>query len=94
MSTITIRRSDVDDVAALHDLAALDSRHAPSAPVLLAEVDGSLRAAVSLRDGALVADPFVDTRSITPLLITRAEQLLGDGAVRRRGLTLRRVAAA
>jgi hypothetical protein len=94
MSTITIRRGDVDDVAALHDLAALDSRHAPSGPVLVAEVDGSIRAAVSLRDGDIVADPFTDTRSVTPLLITRAEQLLGEGAVRRRGLILRRAAAA
>jgi hypothetical protein len=94
MSTITIRRSDVDDVAALHDLAALDSRHAPADPVLLAEVDGNLRAAVSLRDGALVAEPFTDTRTITPLLITRAEQLLGEGRVRRHGIMPRRVAAA
>ena len=73
--TITIRHSDSADITALRDLAALDSHRAPAAPVLLAEVDGDLEAAISLADGAVVADPFKDTRTVRSLLITRAEQL-------------------
>ena len=72
---ITIRRSDADDVAALEQLAALDSRHVPAAPVLVAEVDGELRAAVSLVADDVVADPFADTRGVRSLLLTRAAQL-------------------
>jgi hypothetical protein len=48
---ITIRLATPDDQLALYRLAALDS--APSLPtgrVLLAEVDGDLRAALSLDD--------------------------------------------
>jgi hypothetical protein len=72
---ITIRRSASDDAHALEQLAALDSRHVPSAPVLVAEVDGELRAAVSLSDSAVVADPFVDTSNVRSLLLTRVAQL-------------------
>src|SRR4051795_1872986 len=37
--------------------AVLASRRAPDGPLLLAEEDGVLRAALSLRTGAVVADP-------------------------------------
>jgi hypothetical protein len=73
-SAITIRHADASDAGALEDLAALDSRHTPAAPVLVAEVDGVLQAAVSLRDDAVVADPFTDTREVRSLLVTRARQ--------------------
>ena len=73
--TITIRPSDSADTTALRDLAALDSHHAPAEPVLVAEVDGDLQAAVSLADGEVVADPFVDTTTVRSLLLTRAAQL-------------------
>ena len=73
--TITLRPSENSDTSALRDLAALDSQHTPAEPVLLAEVDGELQAAISLEDGAVVADPFADTRTARMLLVTRAGQL-------------------
>ena len=84
LAEITIRRAGAGDAAAVERLAALDSQHAPSQPVLLADVDGDLRAAVSLRDGTVIADPFVDTRTVKSLLLTRAAQLRGDHVRRSR----------
>lgn len=65
---ITIRRATVDDDAAVRRVAELDSSQVPAAPLLLAEVDGEVRAAVSLADGAFVADPFHYTAAIVELL--------------------------
>ena len=83
-SPIIIRRGHPDDADALERLAALDSSGAPAEPVLLAEANGAVRAAISLHDGALVADPFFDTGAIKPLLRMRAAQLRGDGTRGRR----------
>jgi hypothetical protein len=49
----------------------------PSAAVLVAEADGQLRAALSLRDGATIADPFHPTAATAELLTARAAQLCG-----------------
>jgi hypothetical protein len=59
--SITLRRACAADQPAIMRLAALDSAPVPCAPLLLAEVDGELRAAVSLADGAEIADPFLPT---------------------------------
>ncbi len=70
---ITIRLATPDDQLLLYRLAALDS--APSLPagrLLLAEVDGELRAALSLDDGSVIADPFHFTLHIVELLRTHA----------------------
>jgi len=70
---ITIRLATPDDQLALCRLAALDS--APSLPagrLLLAELDGELRAALSLDDGTAIADPFHYTGHIVELLRTHA----------------------
>ena len=69
---ITIRLAYADDFTALGRLAALDSAPIPPRPVLLAEVDGELRAALSLRDGSAVADPFHLTNDLVALLRARA----------------------
>ncbi len=79
-SSITIRIAVADDETALVNLAALDSAGVPEAPVLLAEVDGQLRAALSVPDGTVVADPFFLTEDLITLL--RARSL--PGARRRR----------
>ena len=84
---ITIRRGHASDAAAIARVAGLDSSRTPAPPVLLAEVDGDLRAAVSLLDGAVVADPFADTRTVRSLLLTRAAQLRGERS-RRFGLPI------
>jgi hypothetical protein len=73
-----------DDERSLHRLAALDSTPAvPSPPLLVAEVEGELKAAVSLSDGSAIADPFYPSAELVALLRTHADQA---GA---RGLTLR-----
>ncbi len=79
-SSITIRMAVADDDVALVRLAALDSADVPEGPVLLAEVDGQLRAALSVSDGAVVADPFLLTQDLITLLRARAL----SGASRRR----------
>jgi hypothetical protein len=64
-----------DDLARL---AQLDSSSVPATPMLVVEVDGQLRAALSLRDGAAIADPFHRTAPLLALLTARAEQLLTE----------------
>jgi hypothetical protein len=76
---LTIRRGRADDAAALERLAALDSHSVPAEPVLMAEADGVLRAAVSLHDGGHVADPFFRTADIEAVLLERAAQLRDGG---------------
>jgi hypothetical protein len=70
---IVLRLADPGDQGALLRLAALDSSRPPSPPVLVAEADGVLRAAVSLRDGAAIADPFYRSARLVTLLRTHAE---------------------
>jgi hypothetical protein len=72
-ASITIRPAYADDSAALLRLAALDSaEEAPPMPLLVAGVDGELQAALSLRDGSVIADPFRPTLHLLALLRTRA----------------------
>lgn len=56
------------DHAALAELAALESRALPPGPHLLAEQDGTVAAALSLRTGDVVADPFRRTAELCALL--------------------------
>jgi hypothetical protein len=65
---ITIRPDHPDDGAAIARLAALDSAAVPPSPFLLAEVDGELRAALSLANGRAIADPFHLSLYLTALL--------------------------
>jgi hypothetical protein len=68
-STITIRPAYADDESPLAQLAALDGAiGVPARPLLLAEVDGKLRVALSLLDGSAIADPFFPTADLTALL--------------------------
>ena len=72
---IIIRGARPTDAAALERLAALDSRHVPSGELLVAESDGELRAALSVEDGAYIADPFQRTAGLIALLDMRAAGL-------------------
>jgi hypothetical protein len=72
---VTLRPGFPDDAEALTRLAQLDSAPPLVPPVLLAECDGRLRAAVSLADGATITDPFYPSAPVVELLRTRAEQL-------------------
>lgn len=72
---VTIRFADSLDGCGLAALAALDSAELVQLPALVAEVEGELRAALSLVDAAVIADPFRPTLELVELLRTRAEQL-------------------
>jgi hypothetical protein len=82
LSSITIRPGYADDERALNRLAALDSASVPPAPLVLAEVDGHLSAALSLRDGSVIADPFRPTADLVALLRAHVEAV--TSAPRRR----------
>src|SRR5215208_3796806 len=68
---LTIRPARDVDEAALRRLAALDSTIPLRGDVLLAEEDGEMRAALSLADGRVVADPFRLTSGIVAALRAR-----------------------
>jgi hypothetical protein len=89
---VVIRAATPADAAALVRLGALDGNRsagelladaAADHGVLVAEVDGSLEAAVALDGGLALADPFRPTALDLQLLSIRARQLGGD--VPRRG---------
>jgi hypothetical protein len=81
-SPVTLRFAFPEDSEALAWLAALDSSEPPALPVLLAELGGELRAALSLADGAVLADPFHPTVALIQLLRARALQLEGTPRAR------------
>jgi hypothetical protein len=70
--SITIRPAYADDERALRRLATLDSAQLPAMPLLIAEVDGEPRAALSLRDGTSIANPFFPTVHLVDLLALHA----------------------
>jgi hypothetical protein len=80
----TIRRAWPDDAAALRRLAELDAGAVPAAPALLALAGGELHAAVSLRDGAAISDPFRPSVAALELLRIRAGQLTATRPAPRR----------
>ena len=69
---LTIRPATAADAGALRRLAALDSSAAPAEPVLVAEIDGELHAAVSVAAGDVVADPFRRTAGTVAVLRVHA----------------------
>jgi hypothetical protein len=88
---ITIRAGRPDDACALVRLAELDCAELPPEPLLVAEIDGVLRAALSRRSGAAIADPFQPTAAAVELLRIRAAQLAGSSRSRSRRLFMRLV---
>jgi hypothetical protein len=88
---ITIRMARPADERALTNLSELDSSRRPEGSVLVAEVNGSLWAAVSLDDRRAVADPFRPSAEVLTLLHERAHQMRSHaprriGAAGRHGL--------
>jgi len=91
MQAVTIRQADQRDRAGVARLAALDSTPPPEGRVLLAFVDGDLRAALDLETCSELADPFHHTRKLTELLRMRAAQAYArEVAEERSGIGLRR----
>jgi hypothetical protein len=88
-ASITIRPAYADDHAALLRLAALDSTELPAGPLLLAEVDGELRAALSPASGVSIADPFFPTLHLVTLLRAHAGETAHPAKSRQRSYRLR-----
>lgn len=65
---ITIRQATSADAFALRRLAALDDAPALRGDALIAEQAGELRAAISLEDGRVVANPFAPTAELVEML--------------------------
>jgi hypothetical protein len=80
--SVTLRFCSAGDEKSLARLAALNRAEPPEQPVLLAEIDGQLLAALALSEGTVVADPFHPTVDLIDLLRARARQLNGDGRIR------------
>jgi hypothetical protein len=74
---ITLRCAVARDDSELSRLAALDSAAPLAPPVLVADLEGQLLAAISLADGAVVANPFQPTVALVELLRARERQLRG-----------------
>jgi hypothetical protein len=75
MLNVTVRRARPADESGLARLAALDSAKPPRGPILVAEVDSRLLAALPLGAGRPIADPFEPTAEIVALLELRKRQL-------------------
>lgn len=97
-ATVTLRVVACNTDRAIARLAALDSvEHLPQEPLLVAEVDGQPRAALSLVDGTVVADPFHLTAGLVSMLKIRAEmssRQANDAATRVRPRRVGRLRAA
>jgi hypothetical protein len=71
--SVVIRSARGSDAAELDRLAALDSARRLTGPVIVAEVEDRIVAALGAGDGRAIADPFVPTRDLVALLRLRAE---------------------
>jgi hypothetical protein len=72
---VSVRLARPTDDRELQELAELDSGRVPAGTVLVAEVQGALRAAISIETGVVVADPFSRTATLVDLLALRAAQV-------------------
>jgi hypothetical protein len=78
---VTLRHAGAGDAPAIARLArALP----PAGALLLAEIDGEVRAALSLADGSILADPLHPSEAALELLRARALQLQDAHTPRRR----------
>jgi len=68
MSTLEIARAEHTDWYHLDRLAELDSADPLDGEVIVGRIDGEVRAALSLADGRVVADPFVRTADLVEVL--------------------------
>lgn len=74
LAGVTLRAARPDDAPDVARLAALDSRHVPTGPLLLAEENGILRAALAVHSGDAIADPFAATEHLVTLLRRHARR--------------------
>ncbi|MEA2321688.1 MAG: hypothetical protein QOD81_1538 [Solirubrobacteraceae bacterium] len=74
-AAITIRAAVAEDDQALRRLAQLDGARLPHGHIVVAEVDGEMRAAMRVADRAYISDPFYPSRDLVALLDVRARRL-------------------
>src|SRR4051812_4945855 len=72
---VLIRRASAADEPAIERLSALDEHVLPRGERLIGELGGRIVAALDVRSGDAVADPFVPTAGIVELLGLRAAQV-------------------
>jgi hypothetical protein len=72
---LTLRLATSADRSALARLAELEQTSSPADPVLLGEVMQRPVAAMSLKDGRVIADPFIPTAELVELMRLRARQI-------------------
>jgi hypothetical protein len=73
-TAVVIRESNDSDADRLRRLAQLDSARLPEQPLVVAELGGELRVAVSVNDGSVIADPFHRTADLVALAEMHASQ--------------------
>jgi hypothetical protein len=83
-TTMELRLAELGDAGVVRRLADLDDARELEGPVLLALLDGDAVAGLSLRDGRVVANPFVASADAVALLRLRARHLSGALPRRRR----------
>jgi hypothetical protein len=81
---VVIRLARREDALAVEALAVLDGAESPHGRVLVAEVNGEIRAALPLDTRAAFADPFRRTADLVALLEARAQQVAGERGLHRR----------
>jgi hypothetical protein len=72
---VTLRPATGEDDQELARLAALYDQPLPSGPLLLAEVDGELQAALTLTGAQELMEPYLPTAALVELLALRAKHL-------------------
>jgi hypothetical protein len=92
LAGVVLRAARPDDARDVERLARLDSRRPLGGPVLVAEEDGVLRAALSLADGTVAADPFAPTDHLVALLRREGARRMAPPAASRGRRLLPRLA--
>jgi hypothetical protein len=91
---ITIRPTRPTDMDEVRRVAQRDTRAVPEGDLLVAIADGEIRAAISVADGEVVADPFHHTEELVRMLAMRRQQMTRQAIRgRRRGLRRLRLAS-
>jgi hypothetical protein len=89
---VLLRTARADDAADLIRVTALDGARPLAGPVLVAEENGAIAAALCLSTGRAVADPFVPSRHLVELLRQHAHHRRAPAAPPGRRRLLSRLA--
>jgi hypothetical protein len=81
--SVLLRLTTIGDAEAIERLAALEGMPEPDCRCIVAEIDGTVVAALPLRGGKFMADPFRPTAHLVPLLELRAKQLAASTRTQR-----------